>query len=161
MESKTISVSWIALVMAACSLFSMGGTLEIDGIINRDLYQYGLQFNYAWATPYWTTAAFVFAMGWLNIIIALGVHVHALVVRRGAIEEVAGEAEEEMTPVKVIEESKEEKTKTIEADAKPKDLQAVVIDTNMQKEKEKPIEVKEAPAHVKSEAERAEEQESQ
>jgi len=27
---------------------------EVDGIVNVSLYNYGLQFNYEWATPYWT-----------------------------------------------------------------------------------------------------------
>jgi hypothetical protein len=53
-------VSLILVVMAAASLVSMLATLNIDHIINHDLYNYGLQFNTNWAVPYWTMAAVVF-----------------------------------------------------------------------------------------------------
>jgi hypothetical protein len=174
MESKTSGVSWVVLVMAACSLFSMVGTLEIDGIINRELYQYGLQFSYAWATPYWTTAGFVFAMGWLNIITALIIHVRILYLKRKALREIPKDTDKIILPVvaaetpkekpieKPKEQPKEEKTRPGEAEEKPKEVQTVTIDTNLQKEEEKPVEVEEAPAKVITlEAERAEENQNQ
>jgi hypothetical protein len=168
MKSNTSVISWTVLVMAACSLFSMIGTLEIDGIINRDLYKYGLTFSYTWANPYWTTAGFVFAMGWLNIIIALGYHVRTFYLRLETSEKIADETEEESIQVKAVEQPAEqpkeqpkEEAKPTEAEEKPKDVQIAVIDTNAQEGEEKQVEVKEVPTQVKSEAERVEEKESQ
>ena len=67
-ESK---VSLILVVMAAASLVSMLATLNIDRIVNHDLYGYGLQFNTNWADQYWTMTAIVFSMGWLIIAISI------------------------------------------------------------------------------------------
>jgi hypothetical protein len=140
MESNTRVVSWAVIVMAACSLFSMIGTLRIDEIINHDLYQYGLQFSYAWATPYWITAGFVFAMGWLNLIMATLIHAHALALRRKSSKQVVSQAEKETTRTKKIEKSEEEKpTPTAEAQEQPIEMQvrvrACFIETNVQERK--------------------------
>ncbi len=64
-------VSIILVLMAGASLVSMLATLNIDHIVNHDLYGYGLQFNTNWAVPYWTMAAIVFSMGWLIITISI------------------------------------------------------------------------------------------
>lgn len=129
-------VSWVVVLMAACSLLSMIGTLEIDGIINHDLYKYGLQFNYAWATPYWTLAGFVFAMGWFNIVTAMAVHLHALSLRRKASRRVGGQTEKETTQTITVEKLEEEKPKPAEAQEQPIDMQGSVIETNVQERKE-------------------------
>jgi hypothetical protein len=76
MENK---VSLILILMAGASLVSMLGTLRIDSIINHTLYNYGLQFSTKWAIPYWTTAAVVFSMGWLIIIIAAAFELNMLI----------------------------------------------------------------------------------
>jgi hypothetical protein len=60
-------VSLILVLVAAASLVSMIATLNIDHIVNHDLYSYGLQFATKWAVPYWTMSAIVFSMGWLII----------------------------------------------------------------------------------------------
>jgi hypothetical protein len=74
-------VSIILVLMAAASLVSMLATLNIDHIINHDLYNYGLQFNTNWAVPYWTMAAIVFSMGWLIITTSIAYELD-LVVRK-------------------------------------------------------------------------------
>lgn len=68
--------------MAAASLFSMVCMLRIDQIVHRDLYSYGLQFSYEWATPYWNTARALLAMSGLSVIAAITVHLYTLVSRR-------------------------------------------------------------------------------
>jgi hypothetical protein len=174
MESNTSNVSWVVLVMAACSLFSMIGTFEIDGIINHELYLYGLQFSYAWATPYWTTAGFVFAMGWLNIIIALGFDLRALYIKRKALTTIPRDADQVILPVEGAETakeqpkeepkegSKEESAKPAEAKEKPEEAQTTAVGMSTQKEEDKPVEVEEAPAEVVApEAGRVEEKQSQ
>lgn len=170
MKSNTNIISWIVVVMAACSLLSMVGTLQIDGIINHQLYQFGLQFDYAWANSYWTVAAFVFAMGWVNIIIAFAFCIDSVILRRRENKEFSDETEEKIVPVKVVEKPEEqlkekpeeEKAKPAEAEEKTKEPQASVIDTSIKGEEEKPVEVKEVQVQaVTSEAERAEEPENQ
>ncbi len=44
-----IYVVGAALVIGAVVLL-----FQLDRVINVSLYEYGLQFNYEWATPYWT-----------------------------------------------------------------------------------------------------------
>lgn len=75
-------VSLVLIVMAAASLFSMIGLLQIDKIVHGDLYNYGLHFSYKWAIPYWTIADIIFGMGWLNIISAVAFQVYILTARR-------------------------------------------------------------------------------
>jgi hypothetical protein len=54
----------------------MLATLNIDHIINHDLYNYGLQFSTKWADPYWTLVTIVFSMGWFIIITSLAFELH-------------------------------------------------------------------------------------
>lgn len=90
---KSGVVSLVVMVVAVASLFSIVGMLRIDQIIHHNLYSYGLQFNYSWATTYWNTAGFVFAMGWLNIIAATILQLYTLVFRRRELEQLVTEAE--------------------------------------------------------------------
>jgi len=75
-------VSLVLILMAGASLVSMLATLNIDHIINHDLYSYGLQFSTKWAVPYWTLVGVVFSMGWFIIVTAMAVEVHFLAVHR-------------------------------------------------------------------------------
>jgi hypothetical protein len=75
-------VSLVLILMAGASLVSMLATLNIDHIINHDLYSYGLQFSTKWAVPYWTLVAVVFSMGWFIIVTAMAVELHFLLVHR-------------------------------------------------------------------------------
>jgi hypothetical protein len=70
--------NWILIVMALASLISMIAAFSLDMIVNQDLYSYGLQFSYSWAKPYWNAIRIVFAMGWLNIIVAIAFQVHKI-----------------------------------------------------------------------------------
>jgi hypothetical protein len=72
-------VSLILILMAGASLVSMLATLNIDHIINHDLYNYGLQFSTKWAVPYWTMAAIVFSMGWLIIVTSVAFELYSVV----------------------------------------------------------------------------------
>jgi hypothetical protein len=68
--------NWVLLLMAAASLISMIAAFIANNIVNGDLYSYGLQFSYNWAIPYWNLIGVVFAMAWLNIIVAIGFQVY-------------------------------------------------------------------------------------
>jgi hypothetical protein len=67
--------------MAGASLVSMLATLNIDHIVNIDLYNYGLQFTTEWAVQYWTMTAIVFSMGWLIIITSVAFQLYLVVHR--------------------------------------------------------------------------------
>jgi hypothetical protein len=129
-------VSLVLILMAGASLVSMLATLNIDHIINHDLYSYGLQFSTKWAVPYWTLVGVVFSMGWLIIVTAMAVEVHFLVVhRRNSLRElealgVPPEQVQNQTPIAETKQSDkldEEKVKTTaEGEAK---TTALVVET--------------------------------
>jgi hypothetical protein len=74
-------VSIILILMAGASLVSMLATLNVDHIVNHDLYGYGLQFSTEWAVPYWTMAAVVFLMGWLIIVTSVVFELYLVALR--------------------------------------------------------------------------------
>jgi hypothetical protein len=74
-------ISLILILMAGASLVSMLATLNIDHIINHDLYNYGLQFSTRWAVPYWTTVVVVFSMGWFIILTSIAFELHLVMQR--------------------------------------------------------------------------------
>src|SRR4030067_301973 len=84
---------WILAVIAACSLISMLALLQVDSIVNRSLYSYGLQFSDAWATPYWSSIRLVFAMGWLMFGVAAAFQVYAVIHKYSAKNGKFGEEE--------------------------------------------------------------------
>src|SRR4030066_652047 len=82
---------WILAVIAACSLISMLALLQVDSIVHKSLYSYGLQFSDAWATPYWNSVRVVFAMGWLTFGAAVAFQFYAVTrsssVKNGKLDE--------------------------------------------------------------------------
>jgi len=46
----------LLMLVTAINIVSMLFFIRIDSIVNMDLYNYGLQFSYDWAVPYWTYA---------------------------------------------------------------------------------------------------------
>lgn len=169
MKSRINTVSWAVVLMAACSLFSMIGTFQIDEIVNHDLYKYGLQFNYAWATPYWNAAGFVFGMGWFSIVVALIVNLRFLFLKRKASRQIASQAKKETTSikptevkpteVKPTEEQKEEKPTPVETQKETTEVQVFAVDTNEQKD-EMQTEIASTP-EVEPQSEQVEEQAEQ
>jgi len=79
-----IEVSGVLVLIAVSSLFSMVGLLQMDRIIHQDLYRFGLNFSYMWATPYWTLINFVFVLGWFNILMAIGFIFYRVMQRKKA-----------------------------------------------------------------------------
>jgi hypothetical protein len=65
------AISAILLLMAAASLFVMLSLNQINYIVQGDLYNYGLQFSYRWAMPYWILSGTVFGLSWTNIALAI------------------------------------------------------------------------------------------
>ena len=70
--------NWVLVIMALTSLISMIAAFNLDIIVHQDLYSYGLQFSLDWANPYWSVIRIIFAMGWLNIIIAIAFQVYRM-----------------------------------------------------------------------------------
>ena len=68
--------NWIPVVMAACSLASIVGLFQIDALVHQTLYGYGLQFNNAWALPYWDAMRTVFAMTWIVVVASIGLQLY-------------------------------------------------------------------------------------
>lgn len=139
------AASWVLVLMAASSLFSMVSLLEIDKIVNQDLYRYGLQFSYRWAMPYWTLTKIVFAMGLFNIIAAITFQIYIMAYRRKEAKQTATKAEQEILktetkPTEKIEEPKEQAskpTKTAEAvEKQPKETPVPVIEAETHEKKE-------------------------
>jgi hypothetical protein len=64
--------------MAATSVVLMICLYQIDIIVHGTLYNYGLQFSYNWAGPYWKLTQIGFTVGWLNIIIAFAVQLNSI-----------------------------------------------------------------------------------
>ena len=106
-------VSLILILMAAASLVSMLATLNIDHIVNHDLYSYGLQFSTKWADPYWRMSTVVFSMGWLIIATSIAFELYSIVHR------LRGHAEPEAEAAFVHEKLVQNETATIET--KPSD----------------------------------------
>jgi len=113
------AVSLVLVLMAASSLFSMIGLFQLDKIVHQDLYNYGLQFSYQWATPYWNILSAVFAMGWLNIIAAIVFQSYLVIQRRREAKKLKTRAEKETLekeakPAEKVEEPKEQESKPAE-----------------------------------------------
>jgi len=70
----------------------MLATVNIDHIVNYDLYNYGLQFTTKWAVQYWTMATIVFSMGWLIIVTSVAFQLHLVVNRLHRLPEPEDEA---------------------------------------------------------------------
>lgn len=94
------SISWIVVAMAASSLIAMVCLLQIDRIVEGNLYNYGLQFSPAWANPYSSMIRIAFVLGWFNIVAATGVHLYSITLRRREVEHLVFAAQEEIVRIK-------------------------------------------------------------
>ena len=65
------AISTILILMAAASLFIMLSLNQINYIVHGDLYNFGLQFSYRWAMPYWVFSGIIFGLSWINIAISI------------------------------------------------------------------------------------------
>jgi uncharacterized Zn-finger protein len=59
------------LVWIVSSVVVMFSMRMIDAIVNGTLYSYGLQFNIAWAQPYWTYARIFYACQFVSIALSV------------------------------------------------------------------------------------------
>ncbi len=82
MKTQMGIVSLVLVLMAASSLVSMISILRIDSIVHGDLYDFGLEFSYRWAVPYWTMTTIVFGVGWFNIIASIAFQFYILLYGR-------------------------------------------------------------------------------
>jgi hypothetical protein len=90
------SISWVVVAMAASSLIVMVCLLQVDRIVEGDLYNYGLQFSSAWEGPYSSMIRIAFILGWFNIVAATGVHLYSIAYRRKEVEHLVAAAQEEL-----------------------------------------------------------------
>ena len=66
----------VLVVMAAASLAIMIAAYKVDIMVNGDLYSYGLNFNVGWFMPFKYIIGIVYALAWVNIILALAFQVY-------------------------------------------------------------------------------------
>jgi hypothetical protein len=65
------ATSAILLLMAVTSLLIMLSLNQINYMVHGDLYNFGLQFSYRWAMPYWILSGIVFGLSWTNIAVSI------------------------------------------------------------------------------------------
>jgi len=65
------AISTVLILMAAASLFTMLSLNQMNYIVHGDLYNYGLQFSYRWAMPYWVSSGIIFGLSWVNIFLSI------------------------------------------------------------------------------------------
>jgi hypothetical protein len=82
--------------MAASSLISMTCLLQVDRIVDGELFSYGLRLSSSWLVPYSNMIRVAFVLGWFNIIAAIGVHLYSITFRRKEVEQLVTAAEEEL-----------------------------------------------------------------
>jgi len=70
MRTVDAVLRWVPMVCVVCALVLLYQFTQIDATVHKTLYSYGLQFNLAWATPYWNTAGVLVAMGWAIVAVA-------------------------------------------------------------------------------------------
>lgn len=76
------TMSAVLILMATASLFTMLSLSQINYIVHGDLYDYGLQFSYRWAMPYWVLSGIVFGLSWVNITTSIIVTLYIFKKRR-------------------------------------------------------------------------------
>jgi hypothetical protein len=59
---------FLNIILSDVSVFLF---LHLDQIIHRDLYGYGLLFDYEWAVPYWTYARLILSLIGLQIVVTI------------------------------------------------------------------------------------------
>ncbi len=71
----------IPMVFIVCSLVMLYAYTQIDTIVHGTLYDYGLKFDAAWATPYWNNGGILMALGGTIVVVA-GLFQAYLVIRK-------------------------------------------------------------------------------
>ena len=79
MKSVASVFRFVPSVIAACAIVSLYAFTQVDSIVNQTLYQYHLQFDNAWAYPYWDMAHVLDAMGLLIAGLAIATQAALLV----------------------------------------------------------------------------------
>ena len=68
----------VLVAMAAASLAIMVVAYVVDLMVNGDLYYYGLYFNSDWFLPFKWVIGLIYALAWVNIILALGFQLYRI-----------------------------------------------------------------------------------
>ncbi len=65
------AVRFAIILMAILSLLVMVMLTRIDHIVQGVLYDFGLNFSYRWAMPYWISSALIVGVSWFNIVASI------------------------------------------------------------------------------------------
>jgi hypothetical protein len=69
-QSALSAIPILLLISIIMGVLSIYAAFKIDSLINTDLYNFGLQFNYSWAWSYWLHIRFLMALQALSIVFA-------------------------------------------------------------------------------------------
>ena len=76
-------IRWVPLTIIAFALVSVVALLQLDGVVNGDLYSHGLQFSLVWANRYWLAMRTALAMLSLTIVTAMAFQISMLLQKSG------------------------------------------------------------------------------
>lgn len=93
LKSVASAFRFVPSVVAACALVSLYAFSQVDSIVNQTLYDYELQFSYAWANPYWDMAHVLIAMGWLIAGLSVAFQVYLLLPKNSVVNDSAEQPE--------------------------------------------------------------------
>lgn len=168
----TGAASLVLVITTFSSLVSMISILKIDQIVHGDLYDYGLDFSYQWAVPYWTMTTIVFGMSWFNIIASIAFQFYVLIyARKEALEPTempteptptlqptkAEIIEVETKPTEKVEEYRGEATEPAEQVEKEPEETQTVVEATPQPEQTETTQAEEAEGQKEQESKPAEE----
>ena len=113
LDPRILVLSYIAVIALTAGIIVL--LFQLDGVVNVSLYNYGLQFDYEWATRYWTFLRL--ALGLLGTIIVVSVFstIVYVLLSRTAVPEIKSKRtreEPEKSPIKPRLESRSEENKT-------------------------------------------------
>jgi hypothetical protein len=69
-QSALSAIPILLLISIIMGVLSIYAAFKIDSLVNTDLYNFGLQFNYSWAWSYWLHIRFLMALQALSIVFA-------------------------------------------------------------------------------------------
>jgi outer membrane biosynthesis protein TonB len=110
----------------------------VDNIVHGTLYNYGLQFSYDWAVPYWRLTQIAFALGWINIITAFAIQANNLRMKRKTEQPTAVFGREGSETKKAQEESTSAKEHKEVEPAKPPEEKLITTPKPEAQENEEP-----------------------
>jgi hypothetical protein len=71
-QSALLAIPILVLIAIVMGVLSIYAAFKIDSLVNTELYEFSLQFNYSWAWSYWLHIRFLMALQVLSMVFAAG-----------------------------------------------------------------------------------------